>query len=87
MNWSFGETDVKTWGYDSKIPGPLLRATAGDLVEITLANELSEATSVHWHGLAIINDMDGVPGVTQGDIEPGSEFKYRFVVPDPGHGS
>ena len=84
MNWSFGETDVKTWGYDSKIPGPLLRATAGDLVEITLANELSEATSVHWHGLAIINDMDGVPGVTQGDIEPGSEFKYRFVVPDPG---
>ncbi len=84
MRWSIAGQEVSTWGYDSQLPGPLLRATAGDLVEVTLDNQLSEATSVHWHGLAIANAMDGVPGVTQPDIEPGSEFTYRFVVPDPG---
>lgn len=84
MRWSIAATEVSTWGYESQLPGPLLRATAGDLVEVTLDNQLPEATSVHWHGLAITNTMDGVPGVTQPDIEPGSEFTYRFVVPDPG---
>lgn len=84
MRWSVAGNELSTWGYDSQLPGPLLRATAGDLVEVTLDNQLSEATSVHWHGLAITNAMDGVPGVTQPDIEPGSEFTYRFVVPDPG---
>jgi FtsP/CotA-like multicopper oxidase with cupredoxin domain len=75
---------VATWGYDSQLPGALLRATAGDLIEVTVANDLPEATSTHWHGLAIANAMDGVPGVTQADIESGSEFTYRFVAPDPG---
>lgn len=84
MRWSIAGSDVSTWGYESQLPGPLLRATAGDLVEVTLDNQLSEATSVHWHGLAITNAMDGVPGVTQPDIEPGSQFTYRFVVPDAG---
>ena len=84
MRWSIAGSDVSTWGYESQLPGPLLRATAGDLVEVTLDNQLSEATSVHWHGLAITNAMDGVPGVTQPDIEPGSQFTYRFVVPNAG---
>ena len=84
MRWSIAGGDVSTWGYEAQLPGPLLRATAGDLVEVTLENHLSEATSVHWHGLAITNAMDGVPGVTQPDIGPGSAFTYRFVVPDPG---
>jgi FtsP/CotA-like multicopper oxidase with cupredoxin domain len=84
MRWSIDGTDVSTWGYDEQIPGRTLRATAGDLVEVTLDNQLDEATSVHWHGLAITNAMDGVPGVTQPDIEPGTQFTYRFVVPDPG---
>ena len=75
---------MSTWGYSDRVPGKLLRARAGDLVEVTIDNALDEATSVHWHGLAIVNSMDGVPGLTQPDIEPGSSFTYRFVVPDAG---
>lgn len=77
-------TVVSTWAYDGKVPGRLLRATAGDLVEITVDNGLVEPTSVHWHGLAIDNSMDGVPGLTQKGIEPGDSFRYRFVVPHAG---
>jgi multicopper oxidase len=84
MRWSILGEEVATWGYESQLPGPLLRATAGDLVEVTLVNQLSAATSVHWHGLAIVNAMDGVPAVTQPDIEPGSQFTYLFTVPDAG---
>ena len=75
---------ASTWGYSDSVPGKLLRARAGDVVEVTVANELPEATSIHWHGLAIVNSMDGVPGLTQGDIAVGSRFTYRFTVPDPG---
>lgn len=75
---------VRTAGYSGKVPGDALRATVGDLVEVTVVNGLSEATSIHWHGLAILNSMDGVPGLTQGDIKPGASFTYRFVVPDAG---
>lgn len=84
MRWSILGEEVATWGYESQLPGPPLRAVAGDLVEVTLVNRLPEATSVHWHGLAIANAMDGVPAVTQPDIEPGSQFKYLFTVPDAG---
>lgn len=75
---------ARTWAYNGVAPGETLRATVGDLIEVTVANDLPEATSIHWHGLAIVNDMDGVPGLTQGDIEPGSNFTYRFIVPDSG---
>ncbi len=75
---------VKTVAYDDAVPGKLLRARKGDLVEVTVHNEMTEATTIHWHGLAIVNAMDGVPGVTQPDIMAGSSFTYRFVVPDGG---
>ena len=84
MQWSIAGNEVRTFGYNSLLPGPVLRATAGDLVEVTIDNQLREATSIHWHGLAIVNAMDGVPGVTQPDIASGAQFTYRFVVPDPG---
>lgn len=58
--------------------------TAGDTLALTLANHLPEPTSLHWHGLALRNDMDGVPGLTQRDIAPGADFAYRFAVPHPG---
>lgn len=84
MELDLAGTVVSTWGYSDSVPGKLLRARAGDLVQVTLDNALEEATSVHWHGLAIVNGMDGVPGLTQADIEPGGSFVYRFVVPDAG---
>ena len=79
-----GGVTVQTWAYDDAVPGPLLRATAGDLLSVGVPNALSESTSVHWHGIALRNDMDGVPGTTQAPIPAGGEFTYGFTVPDPG---
>ena len=79
-----GGTTVQTWGYADTAPGPLIRARAGDLVRAEVINQLPAATSVHWHGVALRNDMDGVPGVTQPPIAPGGRFVYQFTAPDPG---
>jgi len=75
---------VKTWAYGESVPGPLLRARAGDLMRIKVDNGLPATTSVHWHGIALRNDMDGVPGMTQAPIGAGKTFTYEFTVPDPG---
>jgi FtsP/CotA-like multicopper oxidase with cupredoxin domain len=79
-----GGTVVDTWAFGSTIPGKPLRATAGDRVKVAFSNKLPMATSVHWHGLAIRNDMDGVPGVTTPETPMGGTFDFDFVVPDPG---
>lgn len=75
---------VSTWAYDGVVPGPLLRATAGDLVRVRVRNQLPSDTSVHWHGVAVRNAADGVPGLTQEPIAPGTSYDYEFVAPDPG---
>ena len=75
---------VDTWAYGDSAPGPLLRARAGDLLRVQVENGLPVATSVHWHGIALRNDMDGVPGVTQAPVRAGGRFTYEFTVPDPG---
>lgn len=75
---------VTTWAYGDSVPGKPLRATAGDRVQVMVQNGLPEATSVHWHGLAIRNDMDGVPGLTTPEIGAGASFLYDFIVPDAG---
>ncbi|MFE2758354.1 multicopper oxidase family protein [Streptomyces halstedii] len=75
---------VPTWAYGDRLPGETVRVTAGDTLELTLANHLAQSTSLHWHGLSLRNDMDGVPGLTQRPIEPGAEFTYRFAVTQPG---
>lgn len=79
-----GGTVVDTWTYGETLPGAALRATAGDRVKVVFANDLPEPTSVHWHGLAIRNDMDGVPGLTSPPVKPGGGFTFDFVVPDAG---
>ncbi|MFF1375612.1 multicopper oxidase family protein [Streptomyces sp. NPDC058308] len=79
-----GGPTVRTWAYGDRLPGEEVRVTAGDTLALTLANHLPQATSLHWHGIALRNDMDGVPGLTQKDIAPGADFTYRFAVPDPG---
>lgn len=75
---------VSTWSYDDQVPGPLLRARAGDLLRVEVDNQLPVETSVHWHGLALSNDMDGVPGLTQDPIAAGDRFVYEFTVPHAG---
>lgn len=79
-----GGRRVDTWAYDGGAPGPELRVTEGDLLEVALRNDLPEATTIHWHGLALRNDMDGVPDLTGVSVDPGESFTYRFTVPDAG---
>ncbi|MGN9777664.1 multicopper oxidase family protein [Micromonospora sp. H33] len=79
-----GGPQVRTWGYAEDLPGPLLRARAGELLRVDLVNDLPADTSVHWHGIALRNDMDGVPGLTQSPVGPGRRHSYQFTVPDPG---
>lgn len=79
-----GGPTVRTWAYDEDLPGKEVRVTAGDTLAVTLANHLPEATTLHWHGLALRNDMDGVPSLTQRAVGPGADFTYRFKVPHPG---
>ncbi len=75
---------VETWAYGDRIPGPALRAAVGDVLRVAVRNGLPQATSVHWHGLALRNDMDGVPGVTQDPIRPGASTTYEFALAHPG---
>jgi FtsP/CotA-like multicopper oxidase with cupredoxin domain len=79
-----GGPTVKTWAYGDAAPGPLIRAKAGDLIRVTVDNQLPAETSVHWHGVALRNDMDGVPDITQPPIAAGGSFTYEFTAPDPG---
>lgn len=78
-----GGTIADTIAYNDIVPGPLLRASVGDELEVTVRSRLGTATSVHWHGLALRNDMDGAAAATP-DIGEGRDFTYRFSVPHPG---
>lgn len=78
-----GGTRAATFAYGDAVPGPLIRANVGDELAVTVKNRLDHATSVHWHGIALRNDMDGAAPVTP-DIEAGADFVYRFSVPHPG---
>ena len=75
---------TKVWTYNGGVPGPLIRVRRGDRLIVHFANKLEKSTTVHWHGLQIPIEMDGVPGVSQPPVEPGGSFTYDFVVPDAG---
>jgi FtsP/CotA-like multicopper oxidase with cupredoxin domain len=72
------------YAYDGAVPGPELRIPQGRLFAARADNRLAEDTTVHWHGIRLPNAMDGVPGLTQPPIEPGSSFLYEFSPPDAG---
>ena len=66
-------------------PGPEIRATQGDLIEVHLRNEsVIDGVTLHWHGVDVPNAMDGVAGVTQDGVPVGGEFTYRFVADQAG---
>jgi len=75
---------VDTWAYGGAVPGPLVRVTAGQPLVAVVENALPEPTTIHWHGIALPFDMDGVPGVSQDPIAPGGSFTYRFSPPAAG---
>ena len=66
------------------MPGPVLRAKAGDEVRLKLVNKLDQPTSLHWHGLRGVNAMDGIGGLTQKPVAPGQSFDIAFKAADPG---
>jgi manganese oxidase len=75
---------VKAWAYNGQVPGPQIRVREGDRVRINLKNELAESTAIHFHGLELPNDQDGVPFVTQPPVKPGASYTYEFTVPNAG---
>ncbi|HMD59128.1 MAG TPA: copper resistance system multicopper oxidase, partial [Steroidobacteraceae bacterium] len=65
---------------NGSVPGPNLRLQQGETVTIKVINRLAEPTSIHWHGLRLPSDQDGVPGLSFRGIPPGQSFSYRFAV-------
>lgn len=79
-----GGVQVNTWTYGGELPGREIRLRRGDVLRADVSNELPAPTTVHWHGIALRNDMDGVPDITQAPIGAGGGFRYEFTAPDPG---
>ncbi|MER5756065.1 multicopper oxidase family protein [Streptomyces sp. NPDC002088] len=79
-----GGRTVRSWAYGDSLPGKEVRITAGDILDLTLANHLAVTTTLHSHGVRMRCDMDGVPSLTQNSIAPGADFNYRFAVTHPG---
>jgi len=71
-------------GFNGSMPGPELRFTRGEEVTLDVENGLDIGTSVHWHGIRLVNEMDGVPDLTQRLIEPGATKTYSYTPPDSG---
>jgi FtsP/CotA-like multicopper oxidase with cupredoxin domain len=66
------------WGFNGSAPGPTIQANEGDRVRIVFDNHLPEPTGIHWHGLELPYEMDGVPGVGSEPVAPGGRFVYEF---------
>lgn len=75
---------TRVWAYNSTVPGPELRFKQGDRLRVEVENRLQQETTVHWHGIRLPNEMDGVPHLTQKPIGPGQTFTYAFDLPDAG---
>ena len=78
---------VEAWAYNGQVPGPQIRVKEGDKVRVVLHNKLKESTCIHFHGIELPNNMDGVPFITQPPVKPGQSFTYEFVVPAGNQGS
>ena len=69
---------------NGSLPGPTLRMREGETVTIRVTNRLREAASIHWHGIILPFQMDGVPGVSFAGIAPGETFTYRYTLEQSG---
>ena len=75
---------IDVWGYNGSCPGPTIQVSEGDRVRIIVENGLPESTSIHWHGLEVPIEQDGVPFISQKPIPPGGSFTYEFAVHQEG---
>jgi FtsP/CotA-like multicopper oxidase with cupredoxin domain len=69
---------------NGSVPGPTLRWREGDRATIRVKNNLAEDSSIHWHGIILPADQDGVPGISFGGIKPGDTFEYQFDLKQSG---
>ncbi len=77
---------VQAWTYNGVVPAPELSIDVGDRVQVVLTNNLPTATSIHFHGVRVPNEMDGVPPYTQDSIPPGTVYTYEFEAIEPAVG-
>ena len=85
IRWNVVEDVYMTqWAFNGQVPGPLLEATEGDLVRISVKNNTTVDHTLHSHGLWVPTVMDGVPNVTQKPIAPGETFVYEFIAKPAG---
>ncbi|CAA0087552.1 Multicopper oxidase MmcO [Zhongshania aliphaticivorans] len=77
-----GDSDIL--GFNGQFPAPLIRAKQGQTLRVMFINKLNEPTTIHWHGIRIENNMDGVPHLTQAPVPAGGTFLYEFTCPDAG---
>lgn len=75
---------MDVWGFNDSMPGPLIEANQGDRVRFVVHNELPEPTSIHWHGLELPVEEDGVPFLTQDPIMPGKTYVYEYDLHQAG---
>jgi hypothetical protein len=69
---------VDAYAYNGQVPGPRIHIREGDQIRIVLRNHLPEATTIHWHGLILPNQMDGPAEITQAPVLPGGSYTYAF---------
>jgi len=82
--FGYGGRESMAVTINGSVPGPILRFREGETATLRLTNHLDEDTSIHWHGILIPSEMDGVPGVSFPGIRPGETFTYRFQVRQSG---
>jgi CopA family copper-resistance protein len=75
-----GDRRLTAAGINGSVPGPLVRLREGEDVVLNVTNALDQDSSIHWHGLLLPYDMDGVPGISFDGIAPGETYRYRFRV-------
>ena len=75
---------IDAWGYNGSCPGPTIQVQQGDRVRVIYENHLPESSSVHWHGLEVPIEQDGVPWISQKPVAPGEKFTYEFTVHQEG---
>lgn len=71
---------VKAWTYNGMVPGPWIKVDPNDDVEVVITNNLPISTDIHFHGVDVPNDQDGVAGITQDYIKPNTTYTYKFNV-------
>jgi manganese oxidase len=84
VDWEVAPGEVvQAWTYNGMVPAPMIVLDVGDRIEVEVTNDLPLMTDIHWHGVKVPNDQDGVAPLTQDPIMPGETYTYEFTVTRP----